>query len=193
MENIENNQVPQESQFIQPSQPVQPTPPIKNNNIFKYLFIASIILLLGVIIGFYFLLNNKIKQLEPTQNIEIIPTAIPTIEEPSPTPTKMEVIPTVVPTIEKVSITPTKTEVDPLKEISALLNPNNKPNFTVGISKMIGNYATGGAGFADDSGYGWIAAKVNGTWKIVTTGQDAPYCSVVNQYQVPKEIYGSCY
>jgi len=188
MENI--NQIPD----IQPIEPIQQTFPTKNKNVFKYLFITSIILLLGVIIGFYFLLNTKIKQLESTQNIEVIPTTIPTIEETSPTPTKTEIIPTAVPIIEKVSITPTKTEVDPLKEISALLNPTNNPNFTVTISKIIGNYATGGAGaIKDGPGYGWIAAKINGVWKIVTTGQDAPDCKVVNQYQVPKEIYGTCY
>lgn len=83
MENI--NQLPN-------LQPIQPVEPIKNKNVFKYLFIISIFVILGVIVGSYFILNNKINQLNnkqtagitsiPTQTTignEIIPTAIPTI------------------------------------------------------------------------------------------------------------------
>ena len=183
MEEININQTP----VSQPS--ISDLPAQNNKNIYKYLFFIAIIILLGVIVGAYFLLNNKINKLETKQIVDTTPV----VEEISTIPTKTETIPTAIPTIEKETITPTKPKVDPLKEISTLLNPTNKPNFTVTISKIIGNYATGGAGFANDSGYGWIAAKVNGIWKIVTTGQDAPACSVVNEYQVPKEIYGSCY
>lgn len=62
MENI--NQMPN-------LQPIEPISPVKNQNIFKYLFIISIIVLLGVIISFYFVLNNKINQLSNKQSTEI--------------------------------------------------------------------------------------------------------------------------
>ena len=100
MENIENNQVTQELQ------PVQQLPPIKDKNIFKYLFIASTILFLSVIIAFYFLLNNKIKQLENKQIVETTPV----VEEISTTPTKSETTPAAIPTTK--STEPTLVEKD---------------------------------------------------------------------------------
>lgn len=64
--------------------------PTKNNNIYKYLFFISMIVSLGVIVGFYFLLNNKINKLETKQIVDTTPA----VEEVSTTPTKTEVVPT---------------------------------------------------------------------------------------------------
>lgn len=169
MENI--NQIPN----IQPVQSISTPQPVQNNNIFKIPFIISIFIILGLIIVLYFNLNSKINQLSNNQTADItsIPTAIPTMEE--------EVI------------SPTSTVDNMVKEITTLLNPTNRPNFSVSISKTIGNYSTGLAGYINDSGYGWTAAKINGIWKIVHKGQDGMTCNIVNQYQIPKEIYGNCY
>ena len=59
MENI--NQIP-ETPLIQPIQSIQIPKSTKNKNIFKILFIVSLVVILGIIITFYFVLNNKINQ-----------------------------------------------------------------------------------------------------------------------------------
>ena len=80
MENI--NQIPT-------LQPVLTPEPVKNSNVFKYLFFVSIIVLLGVIVGFYYVLNNKISKLseekttEVANQITVEPTAKPTISQDS--------------------------------------------------------------------------------------------------------------
>lgn len=79
-------------------QPTEPISPVKNQNLFKYLFIASVVILLVVIIAFYFVLNNKINQLSNKQTTEI--TLVPTqISE-----TNDEVVPTNVPTKTLINI-----------------------------------------------------------------------------------------
>lgn len=78
------------------------------------------------------------------------------------------------------------------KDLSALF-PNNK-GYTIEVSEIIGNYATGVAATAT-SGQVWIAIKENGKWqKIRTTSEKSIYhnCSIVNAYKIPKEIYESC-
>lgn len=62
----------------------------------------------------------------------------------------------------------------------------------VNISKRVGNYVYLDA-HARRSGWYIIAIQQKGgTWKKIMDGQDSPQCSVMEQYKVPKEIYGSC-
>lgn len=61
MKNSNQEILPQESQFTQ-----QP-PPIKDKNIFKILFILSLVVVAEIVIAFYSVLNNKI-QLNVNQN-----------------------------------------------------------------------------------------------------------------------------
>lgn len=100
MENI--NQIP-ETPLIQPIQSIQIPKPTKNKNIFKILFIVSLVVILGIIITFYFVLNNKINQLSNKQTTNI--TSIPT---QTITNTNNEIIPTAVPTSKKITIDPTQ-------------------------------------------------------------------------------------
>lgn len=88
MEEININQTP----VSQPN--ISDLPTQKNNSIYKYLFFIAIAVLLGVVVGFYFLLNNKINKLETKQIIDTTPA----VEKISTVPTKTEIIPTVVPT-----------------------------------------------------------------------------------------------
>lgn len=91
MEEITQNPI------IQPDQLVQlntPTSPQKNNNIYKYLFFLAIIVLLGVIVGFYFILNNKINQLTnnqlKNQKTSETPSAQSPTSNPVPNPTSVK-------------------------------------------------------------------------------------------------------
>lgn len=105
-------------------QPTQSIEPIKKSNIFKYLFIASIIVILALIIGFYFLLNNKINQLSNKQTTELTPDSIqkPTNSE--------ETIPTIIPTI----ISTESTLIE--KDTNNNLYTNNKFGFSLIIPKF---------------------------------------------------------
>lgn len=116
MEEINTNQIP----VSQPS--ISNLPTQNNKNIYKYLFFIAIVVLLGVIVGFYFLLNNKIKQLETKQIVEITPA----VEEISTIPTKTEVTPT------------TKSTESTLVEKDANNNlyTNNKIGFSLIIPKL---------------------------------------------------------
>lgn len=76
------------------------------------------------------------------------------------------------------------------KELVPVINPKNDPNLSVQVSKLQGNYATGGAG-SYGGGYVWYAVKVDGKWKEVWTGQDIISCKPVKQYSIPKEIYSN--
>lgn len=48
-------------------------------------------------------------------------------------------------------------------------------------------------GIYEPSGTRWIAAKVDGDWKLVFEGQDLPACTLVDRYKVPKEFYSNCF
>lgn len=121
MEEININQTPV-------SQPNISDLPVQNNkNIYKYLFFIAIIVLLGVVVGFYFLLNNKINKLETKKNIEITPT----IEEISTIPTKTEVTPTAIPTTKSTESTLIE------KDASNNLYTNNKVGFSLILPKTI--------------------------------------------------------
>ena len=68
----------------------------------------------------------------------------------------------------------------------------------INVSKINNKYATGYNnrymnGVYEPSGTTWIAAKVNGVWKLVFDSQDYPKCSAVDQYSVPREYYTNCY
>jgi len=94
-------------------------------NIYKYLFFVSIIVLLGVIIGFYFLLNNKIKQLETKQTTNTTSA----IEKTTDISIATEITPTVIPTPK--SIESTLTEYDS----NNYLYTNNKFGFSLVVPK----------------------------------------------------------
>ncbi len=75
------------------------------------------------------------------------------------------------------------------KELVPVINPKNDPMLQVHVSKLIGNYASGTVG-SYGGGAVWYAVKVDGSWKEVWTGQNVISCKPVQQYNIPKEIYG---
>jgi hypothetical protein len=76
------------------------------------------------------------------------------------------------------------------KELSPAINTTNEPSLVVTVKKLSGNYAAGGIG-SSLSGAVWYAVKIDGQWKKVWTGQNNISCNLVNQYTIPKEIYGN--
>lgn len=43
------------------------------------------------------------------------------------------------------------------------------------------------------TGYSAILKKIDGVYVQVTAGQEAPYCKVVDTYEIPKEVVPECY
>jgi hypothetical protein len=86
-----------------------------------------------------------------------------------------------------------QTQIAWRKELTPAINTTNDPHIVVEVSKLQGNYATGGVGTNMGGGAAWWAVKINGQWKEVWRGQNSISCKPVNQYNIPKEIYGdSC-
>lgn len=91
----------------------------------------------------------------------------------------------------KIILQNTPEEISIQRDLAAQLNTYNTSGFEITVSKIVGNYATGGAG-VPPQGSGWIAIKENGRWRKIWDGVNNPSCSTVNQYKIPKEIYGNC-
>lgn len=77
----------------------------------------------------------------------------------------------------------------PLKEDEAAV---------IDVTKINDRFATGTnnrymKGIFEPSGSVWIAAKVDGVWKLVSDSQDYPLCTALDAYEVPKEFYSDCY
>jgi hypothetical protein len=61
------------------------------------------------------------------------------------------------------------------------------------VSKIIGNYAQGGAA-AEGGGAMWFAAKVNGTWNLVWDGNGVILCTEISGFpDFPKTMIPECY
>lgn len=78
MENINNTNIPTTPIVSEVSEVSNIPNPSPKSNIFKYLFIISIIVLLTVIISFYLILSNKISKLSSIQSNNNISQEIPT-------------------------------------------------------------------------------------------------------------------
>lgn len=80
------------------------------------------------------------------------------------------------------------------KELYPAINPKGDKNVAFSVNKVISNYATGGiGGYSGGGGAMWVAVKLDGEWKFVYGGQDISTCDVIDKYNIPKEIYVSCY
>jgi len=115
----------------------------------------------------------------PSPSVEASPTATvhsQALLSPIP-PADVEAIKQALATHDKVDV----------NKILIDVNPNHQ---TAGVVDSM--YATGGYGLVDSSGGWWIAAKVNGKWNIVTTGNCFPSCSELQPYRVPSVILNQC-
>ena len=87
-----------------------------------------------------------------------------------------------------------KIKTEELQPFLKAFNPSNDKTMYVGVTKISGNFAKLSIGGKyGGGGYYVIAMKDKQTWKEIFSGQEAPNCTVVDQYQIPKEIYDNCY
>lgn len=67
----------------------------------------------------------------------------------------------------------------------------NLNNVIIQVSKQTGNFVKLDIHYRR-TGHYMIAKKINGKWNEVFSGQGAPSCSIMEEFQVPQEIYGNC-
>lgn len=92
------------------------------------------------------------------------------------------------------SVAPVST-TNALKQAFATKYKKSVQDITVTIGKEVAGHVQGGVTFAPGgpgNGGAFMAAKVNGDWKIVHDGQDAVLCSVLKQYNFPTDMSAGC-
>ncbi|MDP3769510.1 MAG: hypothetical protein Q8R40_01050 [bacterium] len=65
----------------------------------------------------------------------------------------------------------------------------NDHRFSIIVEKIIGNFARLEIGGRGGGGMYGIAKNINHSWKIIVQAQEAISCILIDQYQIPKEIY----
>jgi hypothetical protein len=153
-----------------------------SNNFVSFLILIIVILVIALVgISGYLMgqKNNQQKEKFPSEASQLssTPTQGPLITSSTPTPT-----------IDEESI---------LKQAikSALIaeHGSQASSLSVTVSKINGNYASGGA--AEQNGGGmWFATKVNGIWKLVWDGNGTISCSNFTLYpNYPTNMVPECW
>jgi hypothetical protein len=154
-----------------------------SSNKLVYFLIAIIVILAIVLAGIGgFLMgqkNNQQKNEIPSQNVQITsaPTQNTSIETSTP-----------IPTIDEESVLK-----QAIKNGLIAKHGNQAGSMTITVSKIKGDYASGGA--TEQGGGGmWFAAKVNGEWKLVWDGNGTISCSIFTTYpDYPTDMIPECW
>jgi len=98
---------------------------------------------------------------------------------------------------EAVTAAPTTDETEILKSAikKALIakHGSSANELKISVSKILGNYAQGGAS-GEGGGGMWFGAKVNGQWQLVWDGNGTILCSDLADYpQFPTAMISECY
>ena len=78
------------------------------------------------------------------------------------------------------------------EEFSSLFAGNKDQIVSYRVKKIDEVFAVGSANYIY-TGFMWIAKNIDGEWQIISRGQDIPFCSDMEKYEVPKSIYETCY
>ncbi|MCX6791509.1 MAG: hypothetical protein NT149_00535 [Candidatus Gottesmanbacteria bacterium] len=63
---------------------------------------------------------------------------------------------------------------------------------TITVSKIVGNFAQGGASATGGGGM-WFAAKVGDVWKLAWDGNGTISCASINPYNFPTSMIPECW
>ncbi len=119
----------------------------------------------------------------------------------SPVATQSQVSQTPVPIVVTATATPSTTQVADenisiVSAVQAALVSEHGPDaqtLNITISKIEGNYASGGASGQGGGGM-WYAAKVSGIWKLVWDGNGQINCSDIAPYPAfPTDMIPECW
>ena len=161
-------------------------PDITNDIIFRmkyFILIAVTALVTGLAVTAYFKgLFPQISFTKPqavsVQSTEVAAPASSPIVSPNPSPNPVD---------ENQNLTAA------VKEGLVEKHGSDAASLNVTVSKIVGDYATGGA--ASQAGGGmWLAAKVNGIWKLVWDGNGTISCSSLDPYPAfPVSLVSECW
>lgn len=87
----------------------------------------------------------------------------------------------------KVTTTPSDL-ITLIKSTAATEAKTTVSKVVIGETKIIGNYAQVAFNITTGGGSIYWTAKVNGVWKVVTSGQEPPICSVLSVYNFPSDF-----
>jgi hypothetical protein len=142
-------------------------------------------------LGFYLGMQY---QKQTTVNMLVV-SQVQSIVNPTPKSTISTNLPT-----DNLQIQPTTSAVlDPnlankiIADISSSVNPNNNPTIEIKVLKIVGNFAWCDVKDQYGSGYAALAMNMNNHWSEIWHGQANFPCSIANQYNVPRILYGTCY
>ncbi|MCX6704518.1 MAG: hypothetical protein NTZ07_03695 [Candidatus Woesebacteria bacterium] len=141
---------------------------------FIAIFVTAVLVFLGATVYY------KGVPVFPSYNKSPVSTESAVVETtPSPSPT---------PAVDE--------SVDLAKVIKAALIAKHGPDaglLNITVAKIEGNYASGGAS-AQAGGGMWLAAKVNGVWKLVWDGNGQINCSDIVSYPLfPTDMIPECW
>lgn len=144
-----------------------------------------ILILLGICGGYYLGTNYKFT-LQPQGAVSV--TSAPT---PTPTPSAVTVSPT--PSAGSgQAIDETATLITAVKAGLVAEHGSDAANMTITVSKIVGNFAQGGAS-AEGGGGMWFAAKVGGVWKLAWDGNGTISCTSIDPYNFPVSMIPECW
>lgn len=165
--------------------PVQTDIPQDNQKKGSPLMIVAIILVVVAVIALaLFVFGGRFISPKPisTPIVTIAPTVIPTATPSLETP------------VASASSVPTPTTGEIPADLVAVVKQNaadqSSPKVTVdkviiGQSQIEGNYASVAFNYTDGGGAIFWLVKTGEIWKVVTTGQEPPKCSLLKSYNFP--------
>lgn len=112
----------------------------------------------------------------------------PTVAPVKPTTTQLVSTSTPTPTVDETSLIKSA-----IKQALVAKHGPTANSLTITVSKIIGDYSSGGASASDGGGM-WFAAKVNGQWTLVWDGNGTIECSDLANYpDLPNSLIPECY
>lgn len=145
----------------------------------KNTFLVIILILLGIAGGYYLGTNYKFT-LQPQNAVSVTTAPIPT-----PTQAAIEVSPTV---------DETATLIAAVRAGLVAEHGSDAASMTITVSKIVGNFAQGGAIEPGSVGGGmWFAAKTGGVWKLVWDGNGTISCTSIDPYNFPASMIPECW
>lgn len=152
----------------------------------KTTMFVIVLVLLGIAGGYYVGANYKLT-VQPQTAVSV--TAV------IPTPTQTPVPQASASAQVSVTTTPVDETANILTAVKTGLIAEHGPDaasMTITVSKIVGNFAQGGASASGGGGM-WLAAKVNSIWKLVWDGNGTISCASVNPYNFPTSMVQQCY
>jgi Zn-dependent protease with chaperone function len=157
---------------------------------FTFFIIILIVFASGFVLSKYWYSDKSIPEIiqeltkKPMEEEkeEVTTKEVPVVRESSPTtPTVIEY--------------PEEDVIEALQVAFAQKYSKSASEVTVTMSKLEAAYASGGVRFGPETvGGGWfLAAKRDGSWKVVADGNGVVLCSLVEPYDFPTSMVPECF